>query len=79
MTDDRATIETLMIEWSRGEFWNGEAYADDVVFVVSGPDGAEYHGNDSWPPRGATSCPRGTTSTSRPTAWSRASQACTRC
>lgn len=46
MTDDRATIETLMIEWSRGEFWNGEAYADDVVFVVSGPDGAEYHGKE---------------------------------
>lgn len=44
MTDDLTTIETLMDEWSKGEFWNGAAYTDDVVFVVAGPDAAEYHG-----------------------------------
>jgi len=44
MSDDLEMVERLLSEWSRGEFWNGEAYADDVVFVVSGPDAAEYHG-----------------------------------
>lgn len=46
MTDDRTAIEILMMEWSRGEFWNEEAYTEDVVFVVSGPDGAEHHGRE---------------------------------
>ena len=44
MSDDRALLEQMLDEWSRGEFWNEGAYTDDVVFVVSGPDGAEYHG-----------------------------------
>lgn len=39
-------LEGLLGEWGRGEFWNADPYADDVVFVVSGPDGAEYHGID---------------------------------
>ena len=39
-------LEGVLSEWGRGEFWNAEPYADDVVFVVSGPDGAEYHGID---------------------------------
>ena len=33
-------------EWRRGEFWNADLYCDDVVFVVSGPDGAEHYGID---------------------------------
>jgi ketosteroid isomerase-like protein len=44
MSDDLSLLEGLLGEWSRGEFWNAEPYAEDVVFVVSGPDGAEYHG-----------------------------------
>ncbi len=46
MSADVAMLEGLLTEWCRGEFWNAEPYADDVVFVVSGPDGAEYHGID---------------------------------
>jgi ketosteroid isomerase-like protein len=46
MSDDLSLLEGLLGEWSRGEFWNAEPYAEDVVFVVSGPDGAEYHGID---------------------------------
>jgi ketosteroid isomerase-like protein len=41
---DLALLEALLAEWGRGEFWNLEAYADDVVFVRSGPDGGQYHG-----------------------------------
>jgi ketosteroid isomerase-like protein len=44
MSGDLAVLERLKAEWSRGEFWDAEAYAEDVVFVVSGPDAAEYHG-----------------------------------
>jgi ketosteroid isomerase-like protein len=44
MSDDLSLLEGLLGEWSKGEFWNAEPYAEDVVFVVSGPDGAEYHG-----------------------------------
>jgi ketosteroid isomerase-like protein len=43
---DRAVLEQVLAEWGRGEFWNREPFADDVVFVVSGPDAAEYHGID---------------------------------
>ena len=39
-------LEKLLAEWGQGEFWNAAPYADDVVFVVSGPDGAVYHGID---------------------------------
>ena len=46
MSADLAMLEGVLREWCRGEFWNGEPYAEDVVFVVSGPDGAEYHGTD---------------------------------
>ena len=46
MSKDLAMLEAVLSEWERGEFWNGEPYAEDVVFVVSGPDGAEYHGVD---------------------------------
>jgi ketosteroid isomerase-like protein len=46
MSDDLAMLERALSEWVRGEFWNAELYAEDVVFVVSGPDGAEYHGID---------------------------------
>jgi ketosteroid isomerase-like protein len=46
MSDDLSLLEGVLGEWSRGEFWNAEPYAEDVVFVVSGPDGAEYHGID---------------------------------
>jgi ketosteroid isomerase-like protein len=37
-------LQGVFQEWQRGEFWNSEPYADDVVFVRSGPDGGEYHG-----------------------------------
>ena len=43
---DLALLEQMLAEWGRGEFWNRELFADDVVFVVSGPDAAEYHGID---------------------------------
>jgi ketosteroid isomerase-like protein len=46
MSDDIAILERALSEWVRGEFWNAELYAEDVVFVVSGPDAAEYHGID---------------------------------
>jgi len=46
MSKDLETLEAVMDEWSRGRFWHADAYADDVVFVVSGPDAAEYHGID---------------------------------
>ena len=46
MSRDLAMLQGILGEWSRGEFWNAEPYADDVVFVVSGPDAAEYHGID---------------------------------
>jgi len=44
MSDDLALLQRTLGEWGRGEFWNAEPYAEDVVFVVSGPDAAEYHG-----------------------------------
>jgi ketosteroid isomerase-like protein len=37
-------LQGMFQEWERGDFWNAEPYADDVVFVRSGPDGGEYHG-----------------------------------
>ena len=43
---DRSTLDAMMAEWERGEFWNAEPFAEDVVFVVSGPDAAVYHGID---------------------------------
>jgi ketosteroid isomerase-like protein len=45
-SDNVAILERALSEWVRGEFWNAELYAEDVVFVVSGPDAAEYHGID---------------------------------
>jgi ketosteroid isomerase-like protein len=44
--DDIALLEATFGEWERGSFWDPEPYAEDVVFVVSGPDGGEYHGLD---------------------------------
>jgi ketosteroid isomerase-like protein len=41
---DIALLERMFEEWERGEYWNAEPYADDVVFVRSGPDGGEYRG-----------------------------------
>jgi ketosteroid isomerase-like protein len=41
---DVALLNGMLEQWGRGEFWNAEPYADDVVFVRSGPDGGEYHG-----------------------------------
>jgi ketosteroid isomerase-like protein len=41
---DLQMLESLLAQWRRGEFWDAEPYADDVVFVVSGPEGGEYHG-----------------------------------
>ena len=41
---DIALLNRLLEQWARGEFWDAEAYADDVVFIRSGPDGGEYHG-----------------------------------
>ena len=41
---DLALFEAMFHEWEAGEFWNPEPYAEDVVFVRSGPDGGEYHG-----------------------------------
>ena len=41
---DLALFEAMFGEWGRGEFWNPEPYAEDVVFVRAGPDGGEYHG-----------------------------------
>jgi hypothetical protein len=43
---DIALLNGVLEDWERGEFWDGEPYADDVVFVTSGPDGGEYHGID---------------------------------
>ena len=43
---DIALLNGMLEQWGRGEFWDGEPYADDVVFVRSGPDGGEYHGID---------------------------------
>lgn len=42
--DDLALLHRLLEQWGRGEFWDAEAYTEDVVFVRSGPDGGEYHG-----------------------------------
>lgn len=46
MSEDRdiALFQGLFDEWGRGEFWNPDPFAEDVVFVRSGPDGGEYHG-----------------------------------
>jgi ketosteroid isomerase-like protein len=41
---DLAVLRLLLEGWQRGDFWHAELYADDVVFVRSGPDGGEYHG-----------------------------------
>ena len=41
---DRELFGRIFEEWQRGEFWNPAPYAEDVVFVRSGPDGGEYHG-----------------------------------
>jgi ketosteroid isomerase-like protein len=41
---DIALLDGMAEQWERGEFWDAEPYADDVVFVRSGPDGGEYHG-----------------------------------
>jgi ketosteroid isomerase-like protein len=46
VTENRQMLELMLLEWSRGEFWNGDLYADDVIFVVAGPDAAEHHGID---------------------------------
>jgi ketosteroid isomerase-like protein len=43
---DIALLNRLLEQWGKGEFWDAEAYADDVVFIRSGPDGGEYHGID---------------------------------
>jgi ketosteroid isomerase-like protein len=43
---DLALFDEMLREWQQGEFWNAEPYADDVVFVVSGPDPGEYRGLD---------------------------------
>jgi ketosteroid isomerase-like protein len=43
--DDVRLFESMFREWERGEFWNPEPYAEDVVFVRSGPDGGEYQGH----------------------------------
>ncbi len=39
-------LQGMFREWEQGEFWNAEPYAEDVVFVRSGPDGGVYHGHD---------------------------------
>ena len=44
---DIALLNGMLEQWGRGEFWDAEPYADDVVFVRSGPDGGEYHGIDA--------------------------------
>ena len=41
---DIALLNRMLEQWGRGEFWDAEPYADDVVFIRSGPDGGEYHG-----------------------------------
>jgi ketosteroid isomerase-like protein len=43
--DDVRLFESMFREWERGEFWDPEPYAEDVVFVRSGPDGGEYQGH----------------------------------
>jgi hypothetical protein len=43
---DLALLHRMLEQWGRGEFWDGEPYAEDVVFVRAGPDGGEYHGID---------------------------------
>ena len=41
---DIALLNGVLEEWEQGEFFDGEPYADDVVFIRSGPDGGEYRG-----------------------------------
>jgi ketosteroid isomerase-like protein len=41
---DIALLTGMLEQWEQGDFWDAEPYADDVVFVRSGPDGGEYHG-----------------------------------
>jgi ketosteroid isomerase-like protein len=41
---DLALLHGMLEKWGQGEFWDAEPYAEDVVFVRSGPDGGEYHG-----------------------------------
>jgi ketosteroid isomerase-like protein len=41
---DLALFEAMFNEWEQGQFWNPRPYAEDVVFVRSGPDGGEYRG-----------------------------------
>jgi ketosteroid isomerase-like protein len=41
---DLAVLQRILEQWGRGEFWDAEPYAEDVIFVRSGPDGGEYHG-----------------------------------
>jgi hypothetical protein len=41
---DIALLDGMLEEWERGEFWDAEPYADNVVFIRSGPDGGEYRG-----------------------------------
>jgi ketosteroid isomerase-like protein len=43
---DVELLESVLAQWGRGEFWDAEPYAEDVVFVVSGPEGGEYRGLD---------------------------------
>jgi ketosteroid isomerase-like protein len=42
--DDIAMLESMLAEWGRGDFSNPAPYTEDVVFVITGPDGAEHHG-----------------------------------
>jgi ketosteroid isomerase-like protein len=41
---DFLMLQGVFEEWQRGEFWNAAPYAEDIVFVRTGPDGGEYHG-----------------------------------
>ena len=46
--DDISMLESLLAEWGEGDFSNSDPFTADVVFVVSGPDGAEHHGIDNF-------------------------------
>jgi ketosteroid isomerase-like protein len=43
---DIALLSRMLEAWERGDFWDAEPYAEDIVFIRSGPDPGEYRGLD---------------------------------
>ena len=63
----------------QGRVLEREAYADDVVFVVSGPDAAEYHGKERLAAAWRDFLSAWNDFQIETTAWCRARKACTYC